>query len=86
MKLNELVLLHKIMEKELSTAKERTIYFKKVLSGIENQMDDEVDEEVIENLGNEAKSIRRELMDAAAYENTVANIVNEISEREFSII
>lgn len=85
MKLNELVLLQKIMERELSTAKERTIYFQKVLSGIENQMDASEDDEVIESLGEEAKSIRAELQDAAAFENKVRNIVTEISEREFSI-
>lgn len=86
MKLNELVLLQKIMERELSTAKERTIYFQKVLSGMENQIDVSEDEEVIETLSEEVKSIRGELQDAVAYENKVRNIATEISEREFSII
>lgn len=90
MKLNELVLLKEIMERELSKAKERTTYFKEALSGMENQVlqyeEDEVDEEVIEVLSEEVKDIRTELKDAVAYENAVANIVHEISDREFSII
>lgn len=86
MKLNELVILQEIVERELSTAKERTIFLGKTLSAKQKQMDTSEDDEEIEALQKEIKSIRAELQEARVYETKVNNITTEISEREFSIL